>query len=142
MNQDEPGLQLRVRRLLRQMVAQHRHLKPIYQALGHALAQGADEARSAFEGYREAIDAHFSLEDDFFFPALHGLRPERASDLEALVREHRGFLADVGRIGEAVRAGDLERAGKALEAFSAALAAHESREEELVSAFRERGQAP
>jgi hypothetical protein len=129
-----------MRRVLRQMAAQHRHLKPIYGMLVESIARGiAAEARSAFESYREAIEAHFSLEDEFFFPALHGLHPERGADLEGLVREHARFRQEVGAVGALLHAAQLERGAAALEALAAALGSHEEREEKLVASLHDRG---
>jgi iron-sulfur cluster repair protein YtfE (RIC family) len=136
-SQAEPGLELRLKRVRRQIAAQHRHLKPIFQVLCDAVAaRDPREARAAFENYRDAIEAHFSLEDEFFFPALHGLHREYARQLDALTREHEGFLRDVREIGEALRRADLPRANEALEAFAAALSAHEENEQRIVDAIR------
>lgn len=137
MNQAEPALRLRLNRVLRQISAQHRHLKPIFEVLGGAIARGDTAgACSAFDSYREAIDAHFSLEEEFFFPALHGLRPDSARDLDVLIREHARFLSQVAEIGKLLRGAQLDRGGEALDVFAAALGAHERREEAVVAAIR------
>jgi hypothetical protein len=130
----ETGLRHRLRRVVRQIREQHHQLAPLARELAGALAGGAAaEPGNALARYREALGAHFSLESEVFFPALHGLRPERAAELEALEREHEGLLAD---LRGALRAGG-PGAGPPLEAFFAALGAHERREEGLAAELAE-----
>jgi len=135
-SQTEPGLRLRMNRVLRQIEAQHRHLGPIYQALGEALARGvAEPARSAFQRYHEAIDAHFELEEQFFYPALHGLHPEITAGLEELGRDHRRFLEQARRIEALLLDGDIAHGSQQLDVFADELREHEAREERLVASL-------
>ena len=136
MNSAEPGLHLRLKRVQRQIEAQHRHLGPIFQLLGEALARGVrEEARAAFDRYAEAIDAHFALEEEFFFPALHGLDPEITSALDGLTRDHERFAGRVRAMGARLRSEPLDRCGKELDEFAAELRAHELREEQIVASL-------
>jgi hypothetical protein len=81
------------------------------------------------------LSAHFELEQDVFFPALHGLEPSRKSDLEALEQEHAELLAEL----ESVLAGvGSERQSNCAERFRSCverLRGHERIEEELVGAI-------
>lgn len=129
----ETGLEHRLKRAMRQMVDQHRHLGPIRAEVTLALGGGERErSRVAYRNYLEAIEAHFQLEGEVFFPALHGLHPEFASDLDALDREHGVLLAKLRALGPRIEGGALADSGPALEHFSAVLGDHERREERLV----------
>lgn len=133
MDRMETGLQHRLRRAVRQMAAQHRHLEPIRELLTRALQRNAqEEAQTAFDRYREAIEAHFDLEERLFFPALHGLHPDRAEDLDALSREHERFLHEMGEIYESLCECKLSECAEAVDGFLSALTGHERREERLV----------
>lgn len=130
------GLRHRVRRVERQISAQHRHLNPLFRRFAEALGNGgSDPARQAFERFRDAIEAHFSLEDEFFFPALHGLCPERARELAGLSRDHERLLRELERLREEIEADSLETCAEILDTFANALASHEGREEQLVAAI-------
>lgn len=125
----ETGLRHRLRRVVRQMREQHGHFKPLAEALRRAAAAGAAPALvSALAHYGEALVAHFSLESEMFFPALHGLHPERRPELEALEQEHEELLAALHEI----EAGAQHPGACSLDAFFEALRAHERREESLA----------
>lgn len=131
----ETGLRLRLKRVVKQMGDQHRHLRPIHAELAEALARDGTvrPAQAAFARYREALDAHFALEGEMFFPALHGLRPEWGADLERLDHEHEQLRASLAEVGRRIGAGGLAEAGAALEGFASALREHEGREERLIA---------
>lgn len=136
MNPAEPGLRMRLRRVLRQIEAQHRHLRPIFEALVEARGSGSPGAvRTAFDHYREAIDAHFELEEQFFFPALHGLVRDARDDLEALTSDHERFLGELTSMADALQSGAGERFEEILAAFTERLRDHEVREEKIVASL-------
>jgi hypothetical protein len=130
----ETGLRYRLKRVVRQMADQHRHLQPIYGEFAEALASGApaQEVRVRFARYREAIEAHFALETDTFFPALHGLYPGWAAELEQLDREHERLLEELAGIGRRLEVAGREEGAETLERFAARLLEHERREERLA----------
>jgi nucleotide-binding universal stress UspA family protein len=133
MRQMDTGLRYRVKRAARQIASQHRHIRSTVDAIREAAAGGAaQDLRTALVGLQNAVDAHFSLEEDVFFPAIHGLHPEYAGVMEALGREHVRFVSELRRIAEGLELSDLARFASAFEAFANSLAAHEVREEELV----------
>jgi len=138
MEMSEPGLRYRMRRALRQIGEQHRALGEIHGRLAAALEAGDRRgATDAFVRFRHALGAHFELEEEVFFPALHGLHPDEGAGLEALGREHGGLLAALQRLAPLLEAAPLERFGAELAGFRGALGAHERREEELVSRLAE-----
>ncbi len=128
------GLRHRLRRVLRQLEDQHRHLGPIFEEICRALRGGAvRDVSAAFERYREALAAHFELEESVFFPAVHGLTRDRGSDLCTLCEDHEAFHAQLEAIREHLRRSELEAGQRALDALTASLRSHEQREEGLVA---------
>jgi iron-sulfur cluster repair protein YtfE (RIC family) len=128
------GLRYRVRRAARQISDQHRHMSELRRRCDEALAGGGgEELREALLRYCGALDAHFALEEDVFFPALHGLRPEHTEELDALSREHEVFatrLTALRRCTETESGGDGVVAS--FQAFAEEMRQHEAREERLV----------
>jgi hypothetical protein len=129
------GLVYRVKRAARQIGEQHAQLDQILRELSGAVEQGrGDDARELLFRYRAAIEAHFSLEEEVFFPALHGLHPEHVGDLEGLGAEHAGFRQQIERLGPLLAA-DLAGFAASLRSLVGQLSVHESREERLVRAL-------
>jgi hypothetical protein len=129
----QTGLRHRLRHLVRRLTDQHRHMRPLFEELRGAVAGGrGDEARLALARLRQAIDAHFALENEMLFPALHGLQPQYDADLTALQGEHQGFLEQLVRLEGMLDGAGLSPFGTAFAEFSAALGRHEQREERLV----------
>jgi hypothetical protein len=130
----DAGLQLRLRRARRQIESQHSHLHTLYESVADAIAKGTVElVRETGEQLLAAIEAHFSLEDGVFFPAVRNLHPQHRQELNELVREHEryrkklmGMLGDLGSDGlDAFAAGYRELATSVVD--------HENREERLLS---------
>jgi hypothetical protein len=135
---DQPGLKLRVSAEGRRISSQHRQLDAIYARVVAALERGAEQdARDALQRFRDAWDAHTSLEDGFYFPALRGLRPELGSRLDALSADHVDFREAIERIEAGF--GDAAARGDALDRFVTGLAEHERREEALLAEITEAG---
>jgi len=133
------GLQHRVKRLAQQTADQHRHLAALRREIDAAFERGAlHDARSALNRFEVALAAHFDLEQGFFFPALHGLSPSRSADLEALEREHAGFLAELRMLGAGIERVSADASREAVAQSLAALRDHEKREERLVALISDR----
>jgi iron-sulfur cluster repair protein YtfE (RIC family) len=127
------GLRYRVRRVSRQIAVQHEQMHELVRELEQALTeQLPDRLKDVLLRFRGAMDAHFSLEDSVFFPALHGLHPEQRSELEELSRQHRSFGVEVERLRQRLDEGSLERFGTAFYELLKGLALHEKREEKMV----------
>ena len=103
---------------------------------GQGIPRGrvAEVQRSA-DRLSDAIKAHFSLEDDVFFPAFHGLYPETARELNALMREHVDCLDEFVRLRTDLAPDTLAAFAKEYRAFSRSIAEHESREERLIASL-------
>jgi len=129
----ETGLRYRVRRAARQLAEQHQHIHQILGELDRAIAgESRGRVSEVYALYRSALEAHFSLEDEVFFPALHGLQPEHAAELDALSRDHEGFIQSLGRLGERLSTEPLEGFARAFRDLVGEVGRHESREERVV----------
>ena len=135
MSDEQPGLRPRLAHASRRLAVQHEYLDALLATTRRALERNTPpEAREALHAFRGALDAHFSLEEQVHFPALHGLEPARADEIEALVLEHRSLrdrlLVLEGQVGREPRDG----VARDFVDLGAALREHESREERLFGA--------
>jgi len=129
----DSGLRYRLRRAARQVGEQHRRIGEIYLELGTAVANRTKpDAMQALLRYQEALEAHFRLEEEVFFPAIHGLEPTRESELGELRRTHERLRKELcGLVEAAVEVGP-EAFSEWLHRFAKQMAVHESHEEELL----------
>jgi hypothetical protein len=126
------GLRLRLRRALRRIEAQHDELRRLFSE-GDAAARSGAERRAWRACLCDALCAHFQLEDEMVFPALHGLYPRVLPTLAELSREHETFLAQLRAM--------LDAADGTPDDFPAmrhAFGDHERREEALLASVLER----
>lgn len=129
----EIGLRHRLRRALRQMEGQHRHLKPIFAELVRAVGgRGASEIEEWVLRYRVALEAHFALEEEVLFPALRGLHPQRVGDLDRLSDDHQRFQGQLLEIERGLRSAQGHDSASRIREFRDLLEEHEQREERLV----------
>jgi hypothetical protein len=132
------GLRYRLRRAAREMADQHQHIHEILADFDVVLADGSrDRVAELYGRYRSALEAHFALEEEVFFPALHGLQPEHGSELGALSREHEGFLAELAGLRARLADDHLGAFGRALRDLVRALELHERREEVIARSLLE-----
>lgn len=120
----ETGLRLRLRRALRRVESQHVQMRALLRELAEGVGD-AGEVQSPLARLREALAAHFELEDQMLFPALHGLSPRAREVLEALSEQHREFLALLGDMLASRCVCDAP----AVAQLHAAIGEHERREE-------------
>jgi hypothetical protein len=137
---EQPGLRLRLGTEHRRISSQHRQLDTLYASVAAALERHSlPDARAAFLRFRDAWDAHTSLEDGFYFPALHGLLPALVTRLAVFCEDHARFRGVLDEVERAFGREDLGWAATALESLVSDIAEHERREEELVSELGPRG---
>lgn len=133
MNLRQNGLSRRLAIEARRISSQHRQLDELYGLLLGALEhEPVASVLRGFERFRDALEAHFGMEDDVHFPALHGLKPELESRLTALVEEHKIMRKELDVVQAHLRSGDLEEGARALDGLVVRLARHEEAEEQLV----------
>lgn len=132
----DTGLRHRLRRARKQIESQHEQLRTLHDALCTCCANArVDAVRAAADRLAAAIDAHFSMEDEVFFPALHGLHRESESDLKALIGEHARYRKQFAELCEGLRSDSIDDFEKSYRALAAAMAEHEGREERLVASL-------
>lgn len=130
----QPGLRMRMRGGAQRISSQHRQLDALYERILAALSRSSQpEARDALDRFLDAWDAHTGLEDEFYFPALRGLRPAMAPELATFTGEHRQIREALAGVEERLGAGELAVAGDALADLVGEIARHEEREEKLVA---------
>jgi hypothetical protein len=129
-----------MQREARVISAQHRQLDDFYARVVAALQQeSARAARSAFARFADALEAHLALEDGLYFPALRGLRPALAPDLEALCDEHQQLRERLADVARRIDAGACAECARPLEGLADAMADHEMREERLLASIQTGG---
>ena len=128
------GLAQRMQREAARISSQHRQLDDFHDVVSAALARGdAAGARSAFERFADALEAHLSLEDEFYFPALHGLARELTPELVALSEEHAALRTGMRSVADCLATASPDACASALAGWIAELSAHERREEALLA---------
>ncbi len=129
---EQPGLRKRIELEARRISAQHRQLDALYAALVDALQSGAQEqAREDFLRLREALLAHFEVEERTEFPALHGLDPGTEPELDTLIDQHETFRSELRALADCFAAGDVDQAARRLDGLGDRLGEHERNEERL-----------
>lgn len=125
----ETGLRHRLRRALRRIESQHVQMRALLDELERAARSGAAAPmHEALAHLRDALAAHFELEDQMLFPALHGLAPGARAPLEALSHQHHLFLSDLDDMLASRRACDTAAVAR----LHASLGEHERKEELLL----------
>lgn len=116
------------------VVAEHRHLEELFETTARALAAatGTKPVWPAFEQLSGELDTHFEQEDQLYFPAISGLRPELKPQLDELGLRHRWFRDQLRRIGDHLGHDDLEGAARVFRDLHQAFLAHERIEEAIL----------
>jgi hemerythrin-like domain-containing protein len=144
MSADEPGLRKRLDRESRRISSQHRQLDVLLQAVATALeCEDRPAARAHFVRVADALDAHFAIEEELTFPAVHGLRPALGPTLASLASEHDVLRERTQGVADALQR-DGHSGGEllvSLDSLVESLRAHEDREEALLQAIRGGGGA-
>jgi hypothetical protein len=127
------GLRSRLRRAVQRVEEQHRALREVAGALDRAFAAGSrEEVDGWLTRMRDGLTAHFELEEEVVFPALHGLDPATRAEIAQLERDHGRFVAKLDAL--LARAPDgAALAAANLKGLRERLAAHELREEHLLA---------
>jgi hemerythrin superfamily protein len=132
------GLRMQMRGEERRIESQHEHLDSLCQELYWRIDKdGPTYAIGEFLLFITALDAHMTMEEDVFFPALYGLRADLGSDFEALIKEHGEFRVAAAEIKEKLRANDRDGARVALDLLARRISEHERIEEDLLARITE-----
>jgi hypothetical protein len=132
---DTVGLTRRLVIEARRMTKQHERLGLLWTALLEPLANDdLDGARRPLEVLADGLRAHFSVEEDVEFPALHGGDPARTAKLQRIIEEHVAFRAALERMQALAAGNDLAGLAEAAADLAASMTDHEAREEALFKA--------
>ncbi len=129
---------MRMRGEERRISSQHKQLGDLFErVLASVEAGGPRTAVSDFLLFSTALEAHMAVEEDIYFPALHGIRNDVGEELVGLVSEHnliRGQLADVRDL---LKTNDDEAGRRALDLLADFIDRHEHDEEALLARISE-----
>jgi len=123
------GLRHRLQRIAGQVEHQHHALERLEEALRDAVARAAGAA-PACAHYRDALFAHFELEERLFFPALHGFDRSSETSLIALQDAHTALRRELEQLQEHISQG-ADGVAPALTQLFVHLHDHEQREQAL-----------
>jgi len=130
----DPGARMRLRSQERRIEGQHERLdllcREVYATLGK---DGPAAAINDFLLYKSAVEAHMTLEEEMFFPALHGLRGDLSGVLTQLVREHDEVRVELDEIKQGLKRQDGVAARLGLESLARLFEQHEKVEEDLLA---------
>ena len=131
---EEPALERRMEQYGHRLTAQHRQLDEFFGMVLKGVERGSlVAARVAFTRFYDALDAHITLEDRVFFPALRGLNARVASELVRLVEDHSGFRSTLHDLSDLLAKGSIEQFSVDFDSLAVLFAQHEEREERLVA---------
>jgi iron-sulfur cluster repair protein YtfE (RIC family) len=134
MTDDGPGLDKRLRYEANRISSQHKKLDELYDTVRHDLDRRARHtAYVSFGRFRDALEAHFEIEDRVYFPAVHGMCPEHRGLLDVLSADHVGFCEELLRIHKLLGSHELDESDRRLKGLVVVLRDHEKREDGLLA---------
>ncbi|SRR6056297_468255 len=134
----DAGLRLRMRGEERRILAQHDRLDALCEEIQERLSEdGPESSREGFQQLRTALDAHMKMEEEIYFPALHGLQTDAESALSELVAEHDELRETAIRVSELLESLDRDGARVEMGRLASRVTAHEQAEEDLIARITE-----
>lgn len=134
----DQGLRLRMRGEEHRIGSQHEQLNKLCREVLIRIDQyGASSAINDFLLFMTALDAHMTVEEEIFFPALHGLCADASEELTVLVAEHDAFRRDLDEIRILLKAKNRVAARLALGRLARQISKHERAEEDLIARIAE-----
>jgi len=135
---NDSGLRLRMRGEERRISSQHRQLGDLFErTLDSVEAIGPRKAVGDFLLFQTALEAHMSVEEDIYFPALHGLRNDLKDELVDLVEEHKEIRIALDNVKFLMTKANDHDAQLALIELANRIDQHEEREESLLARITE-----
>ncbi len=135
---NDSGLRLRMRGEERRISSQHRQLGDLFErALDSVETLGPRKAVGDFLLFQTALEAHMSVEEDIYFPALHGLRNDLKDELVALVEEHKDIRIALNNVKYLMSQSVAHDAEMALIELANRIEDHEEKEESLLARITE-----
>lgn len=132
------GLRLRMRGEERRIASQHERLDDLCAEVYTQIEkEGPQAALNHFLIFMTALEAHMSVEEDIYFPALHGLCADAGPDLARLVADHDELRSVGARLEKLMASGDKDGSRLALDQYARHISAHELEEEDLLARITE-----
>lgn len=113
---------------------QHSELDHLIRCLVESL-DGAEAAAGALQDLERALDAHFRLEEEVYFPLVEGISAELRDAVAGAREGHRQLRADLDALRGRLAAGDGDGARARLKTLLQRFHRHEEAEAGLVSAL-------
>lgn len=127
-----PFVRRRLRRVLRRITAQHLRLDEIADAVVRAIEEADFRvARDSVARFREALRAHFAMEEEADFPALLAAHAELREPLAQLCADHAQLVEDAAAVSDVLQEAERAEAHRAFDRLVVDLGSHELREERL-----------
>jgi len=134
----DAGLKLRMRGEERRISSQHRQLEELFDRVMKSVRVGGiQKAVNDFLLFSTALEAHMSVEEDIYFPALHGLRNDVGDELGELIDEHQRIREQLADLRLNLASNDEDEGLEALERLAADVDRHEQTEEKLIARITE-----
>jgi hemerythrin-like domain-containing protein len=122
----------------RRISSQHKQLGDLFERVMASLEGGGPRlAVGDFLLFATALEAHLSVEEEIYFPALHGLRNDVGSELVVLVEEHQLIREALPQVRQQLATDDREAARIALDTLANQIERHEHDEESLLARITE-----
>jgi iron-sulfur cluster repair protein YtfE (RIC family) len=134
----EVGLRLRMKREVTRIKAQHRRLEDLrHEVTSEISRRSVETAGVAFGRFAEALEAHFIVEEQIFFPAVHGLDGNNGEAIEALLEDHARIRRRVTELRGHFSSGNGFGCAVQLDALVGDLRVHEQEEERVMASADE-----
>ncbi|MBJ20137.1 MAG: hypothetical protein CL933_12060 [Deltaproteobacteria bacterium] len=132
------GIRLRMRGEERRITVQHERLDGLCREVYIQIEKhGPGRIVGDYLLFMAVLEAHMKIEEEIYFPALHGLRADAGSELEDLIVEHLVLGEEALEVRDLLKANDRAGARVMLDRFARRLARHEAAEEDLIARITE-----
>jgi hypothetical protein len=119
-------------------VRERGELGPLVALLVEAVAtQGPSAANAALRELAEAMEAHFTVKEEVYFPLVEDLRPDQRYSVERARGVHTRVRRGLGELSRSLNDGRLHEARSLLGDLLAELRAHEQEAARLIAGLRQ-----
>jgi hypothetical protein len=135
---NDRGLRMRMRGEERRISSQHKQLGDLFERVLDSVESGGP--RTAIGDlllFSTALEAHMAVEEDIYFPALHGMRNDVGEELVGLVAQHNLIRGQLTEVREQLKTGDDDGGRQALDDLANFVGRHEHEEEDLIARISE-----
>ena len=134
----DAGIRMRMRSEERRIASQHERLDSLCREVYAQMSKyGATPVLGEYLLFMSALDAHMKIEEEIYFPALHGLRADVGSELADFVIEHVELRRKARDVRNLLKANDRAGACLTLDGLARQIEKHEQAEEELIARITE-----